>query len=74
MIPIASRRSKVESRADLPGDASRLYAEAEGVESVLVEGSEIVRRGELTGARPGKVLRSGRDSRTVDIPAAGMAR
>jgi len=60
-------RGAVESRADLPGGASRIYAEAEGVESVLVAGAEIVRAGELTGARPGKVLRSGRDTRTVRI-------
>ena len=64
-------RGAIESRADLPGGASRLYAEAEGVEAVLVGGTEIVRRGELTGARPGKVLRSGRDTETVGIPATG---
>jgi N-acyl-D-aspartate/D-glutamate deacylase len=66
-------RGTIESRADLPGDASRLYAEAEGIESVLVGGAEIVRHGELTGASPGKVLRSGRDSQTVGISASGMA-
>jgi N-acyl-D-aspartate/D-glutamate deacylase len=65
-------RGPVESRSDLPGGAKRLYAEAEGVESVLVGGVEIVRGGELTDACPGKVLRSGRDSRTVGIPGAGM--
>lgn len=62
-------RGPVESRGDLPGGASRLYAEAQGVESVIVGGSEIVHRGELTQARPGKLLRSGRDSQTVGIPA-----
>jgi N-acyl-D-aspartate/D-glutamate deacylase len=65
------RRGAVESRADLPGGASRIYAEAEGVESVIVGGVEIVHSGELTGKRPGKVLRSGRDSQTVGIPADG---
>jgi len=63
------RRGAIESRADLPGGASRIYAEAEGVESVIVGGVEIVHSGELTGKRPGKVLRSGRDSQTVGIPA-----
>ena len=65
------KRGPVESRADLPGGASRVYAESEGIEAVLVGGSEIVRAGELTGALPGKVLRSGLDTRTVGIPADG---
>ena len=66
-------RGPVESRADLPGGASRLYAEAEGVESVLVGGVEIVQRGKLTGERPGRILRSGRDSRSVGIPGPASA-
>jgi N-acyl-D-aspartate/D-glutamate deacylase len=32
---------------------------------VLVAGTEIVRDGAYTGATPGRVLRSGRDTRTV---------
>ena len=46
-------------RSDLPAGASRLYAEARGVEHVICNGTEIVCRGRFTGARPGTLLRSG---------------
>jgi len=61
-------RGPVESRADLPGGAARLYAEALGVEAVVVAGLDVVRGGKLTGARPGRVVRSGRDTATVGLP------
>jgi N-acyl-D-aspartate/D-glutamate deacylase len=63
-------RGPVESRADLPGGAARLYAEAIGVEAVVVAGIDVVRSGKLTNARPGRILRSGRDTVTVGISGA----
>jgi N-acyl-D-aspartate/D-glutamate deacylase len=60
----------VHSRYDLPAGARRLYAEAQGVDHVLVNGVEIVRRGKRTDALPGRVLRSGRDTETVPIAAS----
>ncbi|MFZ3498321.1 N-acyl-D-amino-acid deacylase family protein [Streptomyces sp. 5.8] len=50
---------------DLPGDSPRLDARAIGMVSVRVNGVETIRDDEVTGAIPGIVLRSGRDTRTV---------
>ncbi|WP_030927962.1 N-acyl-D-amino-acid deacylase family protein [Streptomyces sp. NRRL B-24720] len=50
---------------DLPGDSPRLDSKAIGVVSVRVNGVETLRDDKVTGAVPGTVLRSGRDTRTV---------
>jgi N-acyl-D-aspartate/D-glutamate deacylase len=63
--PTAIGHLPIRTRDDLPGGASRLYAEATGIGHVLVNGTEIVRDGEFSGATPGHVLRSGRDTETV---------
>jgi N-acyl-D-aspartate/D-glutamate deacylase len=56
-------------RYDVPGDQFRIYADAQGVDHVFVNGVQIVKNGEHTGAAPGTVLRSGRDTRTVALDA-----
>jgi N-acyl-D-aspartate/D-glutamate deacylase len=54
---------------DLPGGTGRLYAGATGVPRVYVNGRAIVTDGAITGDLPGTVLRSGRDTHTVPVPA-----
>lgn len=53
----------VQTRNDLPTGAERVYGDAVGVDRVLVGGQEIVSGGAFTDARPGRVLRSGADTR-----------
>ncbi|MFI0512616.1 amidohydrolase family protein [Streptomyces sp. WSLK1-5] len=50
---------------DLPGDSPRLDSKAIGVRAVWVNGVEAIRDDVVSGAVPGRVLRSGRDTRTV---------
>ncbi len=58
---------QVRSKFDLPGGAGRLYCEGVGIEQVLVHGETLVASGELTHARKGAILRSGRDTATPSL-------
>jgi N-acyl-D-aspartate/D-glutamate deacylase len=60
--PEAIRPGPCSVRADLPGGGWRLYSEAEGIDHTFVNGVEVAAAGTLTDARPGTVLRSGRDT------------
>ncbi|MBU3700487.1 MAG: amidohydrolase family protein [Acidimicrobiia bacterium] len=51
--------------ADLPGDCVRLTARSHGIDRVMVNGTTVIIDGEPTGATPGTVLKSGRDTVTV---------
>lgn len=63
-------RGPTYQRYDLPGCSDfRLYADAVGVGHVFVNGVEIVRHGRHTGQLPGKVLRSGKDTKTTPMGA-----
>ncbi len=52
----------IATRFDLPGDVGRLYSEGTGIDHVIVNGEEIVADGSLSERRPGRILRSGRDT------------
>jgi N-acyl-D-aspartate/D-glutamate deacylase len=51
---------------DLPGNTPRLTGGSQGVVRVLVNGVEIVRDGAASGSLPGTLLRSGRDTVSVN--------
>ena len=65
---VAVRR--VRKVADLPADSERLYAGSDGVVRVFVNGRAAVIDGEATETLSGALLRSGRDTETVAVPAA----
>jgi len=57
--PNRIRLARKEIVRDMPGNEERWQVRAEGVARVMVNGETIVENGELTGARPGRVLRIG---------------
>jgi N-acyl-D-aspartate/D-glutamate deacylase len=54
---------------DLPGGTARLTGQSQGIVRVFVNGVETVVDGTATGATPGGVLKSGRDTETVPAHA-----
>jgi N-acyl-D-aspartate/D-glutamate deacylase len=54
---------------DLPAGAPRLVTESAGVHRVCVAGQDVAVNGEITAARPGQLIRSGRDTETVPARA-----
>lgn len=52
---------------DLPGGCGRLHAGSVGVKHVFVSGIETVTDSQPTGATPGSIVRSGRDTYTVAV-------
>ena len=56
---------EIEVREDLPGGAWRLYGEAVGIDHVFINGKQAVEDGQFTDARPGTLLRAGRDTDPV---------
>jgi N-acyl-D-aspartate/D-glutamate deacylase len=67
--PATIDTGEVQLVNDLPGGTSRLYADAVGIEKVFVNGRLTVDGGKPTGELPGTVLRSGRDTETVEVGA-----
>jgi N-acyl-D-aspartate/D-glutamate deacylase len=60
---------RIVNVADLPGGAERLTSAAVGIDHVFVNGVPIVEHGAVTGARPGVVLRAGRDTAGTALSA-----
>ena len=60
----------IAMRQDLPGGEKRLYADSVGILQVMVGGVVVAEDNRATGQLGGRVLRSGRDTRTVPVGAA----
>lgn len=61
----------VYMKNDLPCNEPRIYADAFGIDHVFVNGVQTVKDGVHTNEMPGKVLRSGQDTKTPQMRRAG---
>jgi N-acyl-D-aspartate/D-glutamate deacylase len=61
----------VYMKNDLPCNEPRIYADAFGIDHVFVNGVQTVKDGMHTNEMPGKVLRSGQDTKTPQMRRAG---
>ena len=59
--------TELEIVRDLPGDSPRLWSQATGIKRVIVNGVTTLIDGEANDHLPGKVLRSGQDTKTVPL-------
>jgi len=66
-------QGKVYTRDDLPGGCARLYADAHGINHVIVNGTEIIRDSKYLGKPAGIILRPGKDTYTVHLPTKAAA-
>ena len=57
----------ITMKYDLPENEPRVYAQANGIEHVFVNGLQIIENGAHTGLMPGTVLRSGKDTYTPSL-------
>ena len=68
-VNVEIKQQKLKVLNDLPGESPRLYAGAEGINKVFVNGVLTVNDGEPTESLSGVVLRSGTHTVTNPIPA-----
>ena len=65
--PATVGRGEIYRAEDLPGNSWRLTADSVGIERVFVNGVVTVADGKPTGATPGTLMHSGRDTRTPSL-------
>ena len=57
--PIAGVQLPLQTLDDIPGGGTRMTKDSQSIPWVVVNGEPIIENGALTGAVPGRVVRSG---------------